>query len=288
MKLYNFIIAAVLVFAVSCNKTKSTDTGTNSSTAAQTILNVSYGNDAAQKMDVYLPAGRTEAATKVMVLIHGGAWSSGDKTDLTIFADTIKKRLPDYAVFNINYRLSTGTANLFPTQENDVKAAIEYIYSKRSDYLISNKFVLNGLSAGGHLALLQAYKYQSPVKIKAVVDFFGPTDMIAMHNNPAVIPPATIALIVGATPAGNPALYQQSSPINFVTTQTSPTIIIQGGLDPLVNAASQSLVLKNKLTATGIANQYVFYPTGGHGDWDAATFTNAFNNIQAFLAIHNP
>ncbi len=283
------LITAITALIISCAKNDSTTGGgTTTPATAQTILNVSYGTDAAQKMDVYLPAGRATATTKVMIIIHGGAWSSGDKTDVNTFIDTLKKRQPDYAIFNINYRLSTGTANLFPTQENDVKAAVEFVYSKRSEYIISDNFVLNGQSAGAHLALLQAYKNQTPVKIKAVIDFFGPTNMVDLYNNPGLVPSATVALIVGATPTSNPTLYQQSSPINFVTAQSCPTIILQGGADPLVNFTTQSLSLKNKLAASSVINQYVFYPAGGHGDWGTATFTDAFNNIQAFLAINNP
>ena len=282
---YLLLITVTAVIISSCKKSSTDSGGTNPATA-QTISNLSYGADAAQKMDVFLPANRSTASTKSMIIIHGGAWSSGDKADLNAFIDTLKRRMPDYAIFNINYRLATGTANFFPTQENDVKAAIEFIYSKRSEYFISDKFVLNGQSAGGHLALLHAYKYTSPVKIKAVIDFFGPTDMVDLYNNPGLVPAATIALIVGATPTSNATLYQQSSPVNFVTAQCSPTIILQGGVDLLVNATTQSLALKNKLVTAGVVNQYVFYPTGGHGDWNAATFTDAFNNIQAFLAAN--
>ncbi len=279
-------IATATVIITSCKKSSTDNGGTTNPAVAQSYSNISYGTDAAQKMDIYLPANRSTASTKSMIIIHGGAWSTGDKADLNAFIDTLKRRMPDYAIFNINYRLTTGTANFFPTQENDVKAAVEFIYSKRSDYLISDKFVLNGQSAGAHLALLQAYKYTTPVKIKAVIDFFGPTDMVDLYNNPGMVPAATIALIVGATPTSNPTLYQQSSPINFVTAQCSPTIILQGGADPLVNANTQSVALKNKLVTAGVTNQYVFYPTGGHGDWNAATFTDAFNNIQAFLAAN--
>lgn len=288
MKLLRLCILAVTITAItsSCKKDNSNDTGGGGTIAAQTYTNVSYGTDPLQKMDVYLPANRSTASTKVMIIIHGGAWSIGDKSDLNAFIDTLKKRMPDYAIFNINYRLATGTANAFPTQENDVKAAVEFAYGKRSEYLISDKFVLNGQSAGGHLALLQAYKYTTPVKIKAVVDFFGPTDMVDLYNNPGSVSPSLLALIVGGTPTTLPAMYQQSSPINFVTAQCSPTIILQGGADPLVNATTQSLALKNKLVTAGVTNQYVFYPTGGHGDWNTATFTDAFNNIQVFLAAN--
>jgi acetyl esterase/lipase len=237
-------------------------------------------------MDIYLPAGRSSSSTKVIILVHGGGWSTGDKTDFNGYVDTLKKRLPGYAIFNINYRLATGVPNLFPAQENDVKAAIEFIYSKRADYAISDKFVLLGASAGAHLSLLQAYKYNSPVKVKAVVDLFGPVDMVEMYNNPASVfaPPAAVAAVVGATPLSNPTLYFQSSPINFVTAQSPPTIILQGGVDVLVSP-SQSVALKNKLQSLGVVYQYVFYPTENHG-WTGANMVDSFDKIQLFLAAN--
>jgi acetyl esterase/lipase len=234
-------------------------------------------------MDIYLPADRSSATTKVIILVHGGGWTLQDKSDFTPYVDTLKKRLPQFAIFNINYRLATGSSNFFPAQENDVKAALEFIFSKIADYKISQKFVLLGASAGAHLSLLQAYKYTSPVKIKAVVDFFGPTDMIDMYNNPASswAPASAIAAIVGATPTSNPVLYQQSSPINFVTAQSPPTIILQGGADVLVSP-SQSIALNNKLQTMGVAHQYVFYPSENHG-WFGANLSDSFDKIQAFL-----
>ncbi len=271
MKYYLLLLS---ILFVACQKE-------DNETPAQTQLNIAYGTDAAQKMDIYLPAGRTVNNTKVMILIHGGAWGSGDKTDFDAYVDSLKRRQPDYAIFNINYRLSTGTTNLFPTQENDVKATVEFIYGKRAEYAVSDKFILLGASAGAHLALLQGYKYSSPVKVKAIVDFFGPTDMTDLYNNPGLIPPSTIATIVGATPASNPTLYQQSSPINFVTAQSPPTIILHGSLDPLVSP-SQSLALRDKLQTLGVARQYVLYPTEGHG-WVGASLTHSFDQVQAFL-----
>lgn len=291
MRLKKSLLVSIsfLIFAVSCKK-NDTDTGGGGGTsiAAKTLLNEAYGTDPLQKMDIYLPAGRSVTSTKVIILIHGGGWTAGDKNDFTTVVDTLKKRLPGYAIFNINYRLASLGVNLFPTQETDVRTAVEFIYGNRSSYLVSDKFVLLGASAGGHLSLLHAYKYNSPVKIKAVVDLFGPTDMADMYNNPGAYPPLTIALLLNGTPASNPAMYQQSSPIHFVSASSCPTIIVQGGLDPLVNATTQSLALKNKLTLSSVVNEYVLYPSGGHGNWDAATYTDAYNKIQAFLTAHVP
>lgn len=252
---------------------------------ASSKTDVAYGGDPLQTMDYYLPADRSEENTKVMVLIHGGAWAAGDKADFTAYMDTLKRRFPDYALFNINYRLASTTANVFPTQETDVKAALDFIYANRSEYNISDQFVLLGASAGGHLALLQGYKYTSPVKPKAIINFFGPSDMSDMYKNPPKnVNPMLIALLVGGTPASNANAYVQSSPINFITAQSPPTLTLQGALDPLVKA-SQQTALHTKLGSHGVANEYVVYPNEAHG-WFGARLSSSFDKIQAFLNVH--
>lgn len=270
----------ILFFAVLIPSCKKETAGDNS----VTMLNVSYGNNAQQKMDVYLPADRNMADTKVIIMIHGGGWNTGDKSDFNAYVDSLKKREPTYAIFNINYRLANAP-DLFPAQEQDVKAAVEFIYSKRTEYSISDKFVLIGGSAGAHLVLLQGYKYSTPVKPKAIVDFFGPTDLVEMYNNPPTqFVPLLLNLVTGATPTTNSTIYTQSSPINFVSAQSPPTIILHGGADIIVSA-SQSGLLNTKLSTFTVTHQYVLYPTEGHG-WVGANLTDSFNKIQDFLAAN--
>jgi acetyl esterase/lipase len=288
MKLTAFAAGLMLMLS-SCSKddisVSNPSTPTATPVAASTMLNVSYGSDPLQKMDIYLPANRSTASTKLVIMIHGGSWTAGDKTDLTGFVDTIQRRLPGYAVININYRLASFAGNTFPTQETDVKTAVDLIYSKRAEYLISDKFVLMGVSAGSHLALLQSYKNASP-SVKAVVDFFGPNDMADMYNNPASssAPAAGIAFLLNGTPATNASLYASSSPITYVVPQSPPTIIFHGGADPLVRY-QQSEALRDKLVLKGVPQQYVFYPTEGHG-WTGANLVDSFNKLQDFLNIY--
>ena len=252
---------------------------------AQIFFDVAYGSGQAQKMDVYLPAGRTMADTKFIVMIHGGGWSSGDKSDFNAYVDTIKRRMPDYAIFNVNYRLSTGSSNTFPTQENDVRSAMDFIAARVNEYNISSKMVLMGASAGGHLALLQGYKYDHPLKPKAIIDLFGPTDLTELYVHPSPsVPPLLLAFVIGGSPSGNPDLYYQSSPINFVNAQSPPTIIFQGGADPLVSPL-QSELLNSKLESSGVPHQYIVYPTEGHG-WYGSKITDSFDKIQAFLSAN--
>ena len=279
MKQFSFLgfLMALLVFS-SCKKDDSPEQD-----MSVTMLNVSYGTNSQQKMDVYLPATRSTTDTKVMIMIHGGAWNSGDKTDFNEYVDSLKKREPTYAIFNINYRLA-NVSDLFPAQELDVRAAVDFIYNKRQEYKISDKFVLVGASAGAHLALLQGYKYSTPVKPKAIIDFFGPTDLVDMYNNPpnALVQPLLVA-VTGVTPTAN-TLYTQSSPINFISSQSPPTMILHGGTD-IVVAPSQSFLLDTRLQTAGIIHQYFFYPTEGHG-WVGANLSDSFNKIQAFLAAN--
>ena len=270
---------AAIPFFISCSKDdKGDDNG------AVTLTNVSYGTNSQQIMDVHLPAGRSAATTKVMIMIHGGGWSTGDKADFYAYVDSMKKREPTYAIININYRLA-NSPDLFPAQEVDVENAVKFIYDKRNEYRISDKFVLVGASAGGHLALLQGYKHTIPVKPKAIIDFFGPTDLIEMYNNPPnpLVQPLLLA-VTGGNPTTQSLIYQISSPLNYVTNQCAPTLILHGGAD-IVVAPSQSVLLNNKLTTASVAHEYYFYPTEGHG-WVGGNLTDSFNKIQAFLATY--
>jgi acetyl esterase/lipase len=251
----------------------------------QTFLNVAYGKDSLQAMDIYLPKDRSVKHTKSLVLIHGGGWTSGSKADFATYIDSFKTRLPAYAIFNISYRLVTG-GNLFPTQENDIKAAIDFIVRNAGKYHVSeDNLVLLGVSAGAHLSLLHAYKYKEP-GIRAVIDYFGPADLVAMYQkpgHPAV--PLALQMITGTTPEQNKNLFKSSSPIEFVTPASPPTLILHGGKDQVVDV-SQSQALANKLKEAGVKHQLEIYPAERHGRWYGQALTSSFDYIEDFLKLN--
>lgn len=278
MKLiYATCLAFISLSVASCKK----DGSDNSTIAASTKIDVKYGTDARHQLDYYLPANRSNSNTKVMILIHGGMWSQGSKEDLTPYVEALRKQHPDYAFFNLNYRLASLSGNIFPTQETDIKSAVDFIYNNRSEYGVSDKFVLLGVSAGAHLALLQGNKH--PSHIKAIINFFGPSDMADLYNNPPsqYVQPEQVAALLGGTPASNSNAYFQSSPINFISPQSPPTISFHGGEDPLVDHKQQT-ALHQKLDEYDIINEYVFYPNEGHG-WAGATLVDSFKKVQIFI-----
>jgi acetyl esterase/lipase len=288
MKLFADFLFYIFLFSYSsvstvCNK------GVNEKREVliqQDSMNVSYGTDVAQKMDVYLPASRTSENTKVLVLIHGGSWSGGDKSEFNAAIPVLRQQLKDFAFFNINYRLANGnrSSSKFPAQIEDVQSAIDFITTKADEYNINpDKIALLGVSAGAHLALLQAYKNNSDGRIKAIVDLFGPTDLVTLYNNHPFGPASQSALFnfLKSSPTSNPGLYRDASPINFVNAQSVPTQIFHGAGDIVVPIV-QSTALKTKLEAANAKVEMIVYPNEGHG-WFGANLFDTYAKAVSFI-----
>lgn len=276
------ILVSILFSFLLLTSCKKDDDGNPSPVTALTLMDVPYGGDPSQKMDIYLPAGRTVDSTKVIVLIHGGAWAEGDKSEFTPYVPAIQQRLKGFAIVNINYRLASTSGNYFPTQESDMKAVIDFLEQKTNEYKISEKYVLLGASAGAHMALLQAYKY-STQPISAVVDFFGPVDMVQLYNQASSpVWQLGLQMLLSGTPQTNPVMYQQSSPVNFIDAQDPPTIIFHGTSDMIVDV-SQSTLLQLQLQSKGIVNSLHTYTGLGHDVWPNHIMNDTFDKMEAFI-----
>ena len=99
--------------------------------------------------------------------------------------------------------------------------------------MVSDDLVMLGASAGGHLAMLHAYKNDPEGHVRAVVDFFGPFALAALWNY-SIIRQLILESATGAFLADNPSLYASSSPSEHITSGSPPTRALQGGTDPLV------------------------------------------------------
>ena len=170
MKKY-LVWIVVFVVLVGCNKTE--DIVENEHLPAKALLNVVYGNDSEQIMDVYLPSGRDEN-TKTIVLVHGGGWSGGDKSSFDYYVPVLQAQFPGCAVVNVNYRLATVASPAIPKQVEDLEQMVSFL--KASDYHISTDFAFIGASASAHLSMLYAYHYDENHDVKALSSIVGPTD----------------------------------------------------------------------------------------------------------------
>ncbi|WP_294822373.1 alpha/beta hydrolase [uncultured Flavobacterium sp.] len=276
MKKYISLLPMLFLFLISgCSPDDAT---IKTPIAAKNLIDVRYGPDTQQSMDVYLPANRDEN-TKVIVLVHGGAWTSGSKEDVTSLVTLLQQRFPGHAVVNINYRLATETSPALPKQIDDIKSVLEYL--EGSDYHISDDYAFIGFSAGAHLSMLYSYAHDDDHDVKAICNVVGPADFTDPQYLSHSLYPIAATYLVG-TPEPTPQQIAAISPVSHISAQAPPTLTFYGGVDPLV-PASQGPRLKAKLDQAGVYNEFNFYPDGGHADWDLATFAEVYNKVEAFL-----
>lgn len=129
------------------------------------------------------------------------------------------------------------------------------------------KIALVGRSAGGQLALLVAYEEKDPA-IKGVVSFYAPTDMRYGYRdatNPWIIDhEAALELYLGGDPDATGNVYDEASPIRFVSPSCPPTLLLHGVHDELVHVA-QSDRLAARLREAGATHLYLRLPWATHG-----------------------
>jgi acetyl esterase/lipase len=270
-----FSLLLLLVFSA-CKKETQNNHSNNSGNSMDTVLyNVSYGPDAKQVYDIYLPNQR-DTSTPVIVMIHGGAWKAGQKEDFNYYIKLIQAKWPEAAIANINYRLASN-ANQIHHDEimSDIDSAIQHVIQRKSTYQISSNIGLVGASAGGQLAMIYAYKYNSD--IKCIANFFGPSIINdwAWYNSNNLWLGGKVGNILQeyVGQSWDSAAYSNVSPYWNVNANSQPSIIFHGNLDPIV-PVYQSQWMKGKLIQLGVPNQYHEY-VAFHG----------FDNTQSEDAI---
>jgi acetyl esterase/lipase len=273
--LYVLFFIVFLSFSSCEDSTSETLTDTANFEKEKELKEVAYGNDPLQKYDIYLPKNRSASTTKVIVLVHGGAWVEGDKSDMNGIYDYLKLFSPEYAVVNINYRLANFTREPFPMQTDDIKNVIEELKNKSQEYGILNEYAFVGTSAGAHLSMLYSYKYDTESQVKAVCDVVGPTDFL--HSSYTDSPnqetqqiALAVQLLTGKTIQNDPTYFEEISPKYAVSAQSPPTIMFYGGIDTLV-PFQQGEVLRETLNQFNVTNEYYLYPQDGHGFSEANT-----------------
>lgn len=274
---------------ISCEKNTSDSDNPNGGTLQERIItDTAYGAEAKQKMDIYLPAKRT-AKTKVVVLVHGGGWQSGDKSELNGYKDLLRSKWPEAAVVNINYRLASNILNIHHEEiMNDIKATVNFILNNKNNFSISDTLVMVGASAGAHLAMMYTYKYNSGNHVKCVANFFGPAklsdwDWYNSFNLWLGVATKDVMIQYMGEP-WNQTLYDNNSPHVIATAQSKPTIIFHGTIDVIV-PLYQSQWLNARLNELGVPHEYHEYILDGHG-FNATNTNDAITKTVAFFKKH--
>lgn len=209
------------------------------------------------KLDVY-KLKNLKTATPALIFIHGGGWSTGNKSDyLPYLIDYAKK---GYVTVTVSYRLSKVAP--FPAAVQDVKCAVQWIKTHAGEYMINpDKIAVIGGSAGGHLAMMLAYSDENEFtdecpdsiscKVQAVVNIYGPTDLTTEYARNR----SECLQFLKKTYQEAPDLYRAASPKAYISANDPPTLIFHGTIDSLV-PVSQSDSLHKWLDQAGVPNEY--------------------------------
>ena len=218
--------------------------------------------DTAMQLDYY--PSQVIGKKPCVIVVHGGSWAGGDSKQLPELNSELAAK--GYNVAAINYRLAPKYQTPAPVE--DIKNAIAYL-KKHADelHIDTTKFVLLGRSAGAQIALLAAYTIHEP-DLKGVIDFYGPSDMVwgySIPSNPLIMDSRKVmGEYVGGTYKQVPEKYFNCSPLEFVSKQSVPTLIIHGMNDVLVSP-EHSRRLNLKLQQNGISHYWLKLPWATHG-----------------------
>ncbi|QCR34088.1 alpha/beta hydrolase [Lysinibacillus sp. SGAir0095] len=205
-------------------------------------LNIPYTdtqNDRQQLDIVYPPIGNPPY--KVIVALHGGGWSNGDRKSASI--KTIQMAAQQgYVVINAGYRLTDEAK--WPAQLHDVKAAIRFIRANAKEYRLDTRnIVVWGNSAGGHLASmlgatngmvemedLSMGNSKASSEVQGVVSWYGISDISTLPDTSINIANKLLGFNVRekAEEAG------VASPNQYVTKEYPPIFMIHGTNDRIV------------------------------------------------------
>ncbi len=238
------------------------------------------------RLDAYLPEG--EGPHPALVLVHGGAWIGGDKRNMREFGETFAEQ--GYACFAPSYRLAP--AHRYPAQIEDCLYAVQFVRAEARRFRVDPARIgAFGLSAGGHLVALlgtlderRDERAADPVlrqssRVQCVLDFFGPSllSRTLEHGFDTQPPPE----LFGDAPD---SAYASASPLNHVTEDDAPFLIVHGDADDAV-VVEHSLRMEEKLRATGVPCELVVIPGGGHGDFFRKDPDGEYwKRTEAFLA----
>ena len=253
------LILAALVFialvapALAQNLTQPFNIGPAMDDAAVLGKDIAFADGDRMKLDIYGPKDPKGPAPVVM-FIYGGSWNSGSRSDYEFVgrafaANGFVAVIPDYRVYpQVTY----------PAFLEDNAAAVKWI----EDHIASSggdtaRFFIAGHSAGAYNAVmlglehsfLNEYKVTMPVKGIAAIS--GPYDFYPFEYD-------QVRDTFGHT--DNP---EGTQPINLVTADETPMLLLSGKSDPIVRMENtQHLAAKLKASGDWVTEKY--YDNIGH------------------------
>lgn len=288
-----------LLFFMSCKKENSLPAKVYE--LAKEEMNVAYGDDVKQKMDIYFPEDYDQK-TPVVFLIHGGGFIAGTKEEFTYVSKLFMAK--GFIAVNLGHRLinTTGINQKPPMhkaseikvsdQVNDLALAVEKYKSSAAVWGTGiSRMYMAGHSAGGTLAMLYVQGKKNK-DVRASGNFAGLASMSSaeLYNNPPDHEywPAMKELLFrmsGAEVTQNNALALMAISPNWISFENKPakpniTVMAKSNdkdlqFEPYFNTVKDAKNYHTELMSYGTRSEYILMDTdhgfGNHpDDWSKA------------------
>lgn len=261
--------------------------------------------------DIWEPPLDVPRTGLLFLYLHGGAWHYGQK-DLGTRYFFRHLTTQGHVVLDLAYTMAHKAQ--LPDMIGDVREAIGWIKRNAARYGVHpDRIVLSGGSAGGHLALMTSYtshEAAGDLSVRGVVALYPPVDLRAIQlrsetkygrifqpdsllsrvlKRAGAYPLGLIPKLVGGTLVDVPQQYVWGSPVNHVSAECPPTLIIQGTHD-VFDWVNDVRFFVQKLRAARVPVVYVELPLTDHA-FDLAlprispAAQSAFYDIDRFLAL---
>jgi acetyl esterase/lipase len=262
--------------------------------AANLTYLMASGYDA--KLDIYRRRD-VQTPQPTLVFYHGGGWIGGTKE--ASFMSIMPWLEMGWNVVNVEYRMARVAEA--PAAVEDALCALRYVVANaRNNNIDTNKIVVSGESAGGHLALAVGMIPSSAgltsicagggftgnettvPKVAAIINWYGITDV---NDLLAGANARSYAVQWIGSGRDREEMAKAMSPLTYVRAGLPPILSIQGDADPIV-PYSQNTRLKDALTKAGTPNELFTITGGGHGNFNPAQRSAAYVKIQQFLTAN--
>ena len=256
----NFILSFFILLLLSaCSQTKFTIVNLSSLTYDGKILqNISYGDDARQKLDVYIPK-TSEKLLPVIVFFHGGRWTFGSKEQYKFAAISLSKK--GYIVVVPNTRQYPKIK--FPVFIEDGAKAISWVNTNIVKFGANKKLYISGHSSGAHIGALitadETYLKKENLKTNIITAFAG-------ISGPYDFEPNEPDLIDIFGPSTN---FINMKVTSFIDGNEPPMMLLYTSKDKVVGVRNLNLLKKAINDSDGKVETKI-YENGNHVDSIAA------------------
>lgn len=272
-------------------------------TVGRVYTDLSYGSGEANKFDLYVPGDASRENYGLIVYLHAGGFTGGDKSDDGKILKWLCSK--GYVTAGINYTLfgeKHPEANVY-SQSVEIRESMPRVIeeAEKLGYHIDQMAIAGG-SAGGCLALLYAYRDAdtSPVPVKMVFEAVGPSSFYpedwksyGFDQDPEAAR-GLFGVMAGKelqAEFGTPEYDQEIkdiSPLLWIDEDTVPTLMAYGKYDKF-QPYEGSLRLVRALEEMGVPHDYYLCEHSGHGlQNDNKVYAQYMRKIEEYLDTYLP